>query len=61
MDLHYREQVFVLKNTSFNVEQKNRRFNENDICDGEKGCLFLILSQCLNVPLGVRIERNFEQ
>ena len=37
MDLHYREQVFVFKNTSFDVEQKNCRFNENDICDGEKG------------------------
>ena len=41
MDLHYREQMFVFKNTSFDVEQKNRRFNENDICDGEKGSFIL--------------------
>ena len=41
MDLHYRQQMFVFKNTSFDVEQKNRRFNENDICDGEKGGFIL--------------------
>lgn len=41
MDLHYREQMFVFKNTSFDVEQKNRRFNENGICDVEKGGFIL--------------------
>ena len=40
MDLHSREQMFVFKNTSCYVEQKNRRFNENDICDGEREVLF---------------------
>lgn len=38
MDLHYRQQMVVFKNTSFDVEQKNSRFNENDICDGELSC-----------------------